>query len=264
MTALLDLSGITKTLRGQGAPRAILSGVDLTVHSGESVAILGRSGSGKSTLLSLIGLFDRPDGGRYLLGDRDITKVSERRAAALRSNEFGFVFQRFFLLKHLSAAQNVAMALVNGQGWQPRRKRRARVLEALDLVGIAHLAKQKPARLSGGEQQRVAIARALVRSPRVLLADEPTGALDTETGNLVIGALLSATERGCGLILVTHDWDHARRMQRVLRLQGGVLDPAEGHPATAHLSDEQTEPQSTDRVHTPAGKHAADSTEVLA
>ena len=179
-------AGLTKTLKGQSEPRTILAGVDLTVHSGESVAILGRSGSGKSTLLSLIGLFDRPDGGQYLLGGRDITRLPERKAAALRSAEFGFVFQRFFLLKHLTAAQNVAMALVNGQGWLPRRKRRAKVLAALDQVGIAHLAKHRPPRLSGGEQQRVAIARALVRQPRILLADEPTGALDTETGNLVI------------------------------------------------------------------------------
>src|SRR3954468_22944370 len=163
MTPLVEIEGLTKTLRGQGAPRPILSGVDLAVHSGESVAILGRSGSGKSTLLSLIGLFDRPDGGRYTLGGRDITRLPERRAAALRSAEFGFVFQRFFLLKHLTAAQNVAMALVNGQGWQPRRKRRARVMAALDQVDMAHLARQKPARMSGGEQQRVAIARALVR-----------------------------------------------------------------------------------------------------
>jgi putative ABC transport system ATP-binding protein len=225
-TALIQLTGITKTLKGQGKPRDILSGVDLTVHSGESVAILGRSGSGKSTLLSLIGLFDRPDGGEYLLGGRDITRISERRSAALRSTEFGFVFQRFFLLKHLTAAQNVAMALVNGQGWLPRRKRRAKAMAALDQVGIAHLAKQRPTRLSGGEQQRVAIARALVREPRMLLADEPTGALDTETGNLVIDALQSATVRGCGLILVTHDWDHATRMQRVLRLNDGVLGTA--------------------------------------
>jgi putative ABC transport system ATP-binding protein len=222
---LIELAGVTKTLRGQGEPRPVLTGVDLTLHSGESIAILGRSGSGKSTLLSLIGLFDRPDGGRYVLHGQDITRVSERRAAALRSAEFGFVFQRFFLLKHLTAAQNVAMALVNGQGWLGRRRRRATVLAALDRVGIAHLARHKPARLSGGEQQRVAIARALVREPRLLLADEPTGALDTETGNLVVDALHSATERGCGLILVTHDADHAARMGRVVRLTGGVLAP---------------------------------------
>ncbi len=223
MTPLIQLTGLTKTLKGQGAPRPILSGVDLTVHPGESVAILGRSGSGKSTLLSLVGLFDRADGGQYLLGDLDVTRLPERRAAALRSAHFGFVFQRFFLLKHLTAAQNVAMALVNGQGWLPRRKRRARAVAALDRVGIAHLAKHRPPRLSGGEQQRVAIARALVREPRLLLADEPTGALDTETGNLVIDVLSSATERGCGLILVTHDRAHAARMGRVLELSDGAL-----------------------------------------
>ncbi|MFD7659901.1 ABC transporter ATP-binding protein [Actinosynnema sp. NPDC059797] len=223
MTPLLTLTGITKTLKGQEEPRTILAGVDLTVHSGDSVAILGRSGSGKSTLLSLIGLFDRPDGGRYLLGEQDITRLPERRAAALRSAEFGFVFQRFFLLKHLTAAQNVAMALVNGQGWLPRRKRRAKVLAALDRVGIAHLAKHKPPRLSGGEQQRVAIARALVREPRIILADEPTGALDTETGNLVVEVLRRTTDHGCALVLVTHDVDHAAKMGRTFRLTGGVL-----------------------------------------
>jgi putative ABC transport system ATP-binding protein len=223
MTPLLQLTGVTKTLKGQQQARRILDGIDLTVHAGEGVAVLGRSGSGKSTLLSLIGLFDRADGGEYRLGDRDITRLSERRAAALRSAEFGFVFQRFFLLKHLTAAQNVAMALVNGQGWMPRRQRRAKVLAALDRVGIAHLARHRPPRLSGGEQQRVAIARALVREPRVLLADEPTGALDNETGSLVIDVLHSATRDGCGLILVTHDWEHATRMERVLRLDEGQL-----------------------------------------
>ncbi len=142
-------------------------------------------------------------------------------------------------------------------------------MEALDQVGIANLAKQKPARLSGGEQQRVAIARALVRSPRVLLADEPTGALDTETGNLVIDVVHAATERGCGLILVTHDWDHAARMQRVLRLVAGVLGPADNHPADQPPVDE---PDAHGRVHNtevldlPAvgltGKHAAEPTGV--
>ncbi|MET7394621.1 ABC transporter ATP-binding protein [Dactylosporangium sp. NPDC005572] len=226
MSPLIELVGVTKTLKGQQQPRTILAGVDLTVEPGESVAILGRSGSGKSTLLSLIGLFDRPDTGHYFMGGRDLARLPERKAAGLRSAEFGFVFQRFFLLKHLTAAQNVAMALVNGQGWLPRRKRKARTLEALDQVGIAHLAKHRPAKLSGGEQQRVAIARALVRNPSVLLADEPTGALDTETGNLVIEVMRAATERGCGLVLVTHDEAHAAKMHRVLRLQDGVLEPA--------------------------------------
>ncbi|MEV6632870.1 ABC transporter ATP-binding protein [Actinoplanes sp. NPDC051470] len=224
MTALIELGGIRKTLKGQKQPRVILDGVDLRVDPGESVAIVGRSGSGKSTLLSVLGLFDRPDEGSYLLHGQEISRLPERKAARLRSAEFGFVFQRFFLLKHLTAAQNVAMALVNGQGWLPRRERRRRVLAALEQVGIVHLAKNKPAKLSGGEQQRVAIARALVRDPRVLLADEPTGALDLETGTLVIDALHAATERGCGLILVTHDRDHAARMGRTLDLQNGVLN----------------------------------------
>jgi putative ABC transport system ATP-binding protein len=227
MSALIELTGVTKTLRGQEQPRDILSGVDLTLDRGQSVAILGRSGSGKSTLLSLIGLFDRPDGGMYTLDGRNITRLSERKAAALRSADFGFVFQRFFLLKHLTAAQNVAMALVNGQGWLPRRQRRKKIVAALDLVGIGHLANHRPPRLSGGEQQRVAIARALVREPRVLLADEPTGALDTETGNLVIDALHAVTDRECALILVTHDADHAKRMHRVFRLTDGKLSLAD-------------------------------------
>jgi len=223
VTTLIQLTGLAKTLKGQEEPRPVLTGVDLTLRAGESVAVLGRSGSGKSTLLSLIGLFDRADSGQYLLDGRDISRISERAAATLRSSDFGFVFQRFFLLKHLTAAQNVAMALVNGQGWLPRRHRRARVLAALDQVGIAHLAKQRPVRLSGGEQQRVAIARALVREPRIILAVEPTGALDTETGNVVVDALRAATDRGCALVLVTHDPDHAGRMGRVLRLHDGVL-----------------------------------------
>ncbi|MFI5897470.1 ABC transporter ATP-binding protein [Actinoplanes sp. NPDC051513] len=221
--ALIELTGITKVLKGQQEPRTILDGVDLTVRAGESVAIVGRSGSGKSTLLSVVGLFDRPDAGSYVLAGRDISRLPERRAAKLRSSHFGFVFQRFFLLKHLTAAQNVAMALVNGQGWLPRRERKRRVMAALEQVDIAHLAKNRPAKMSGGEQQRVAIARALVRNPRVLLADEPTGALDTETGTLVIDALLGATGRGCGLILVTHDRDHAARMGRILDLRDGRL-----------------------------------------
>jgi putative ABC transport system ATP-binding protein len=220
---MIELTGITKVLKGQTPVRTVLDGVDLSVAAGESVAVAGRSGSGKSTLLSVIGLFDRADGGTYRLDGRDITRLPERTAGTLRSSHFGFVFQRFFLLKHLTAAQNVAMALVNGQGWLPRRERRARVLEALDQVGIAALAKTRPARMSGGEQQRVAIARALVRRPKVLLADEPTGALDIETGTAVIDALLGATTRGCALVLVTHDRDHAARMNRTLDLVDGVL-----------------------------------------
>jgi putative ABC transport system ATP-binding protein len=232
MTALIELAGITKVLKGQQEPRTILAGVDLDVYAGQSVAIVGRSGSGKSTLLSVLGLFDRADEGTYRLDGQDITRLPERRAAKLRSSHFGFVFQRFFLLKHLTAAQNVAMTLVNGQGWQSRRHRRKRVMDALDQVGIADLAERQPDQLSGGEQQRVAIARALVRRPRIVLADEPTGALDAETGQLVMNVLTAVTERGCGLVLVTHDREHASSMHRTVRLTDGVLTGATAQVAT--------------------------------
>ena len=221
---LIRVTGLTKTLKGQDEPRTILDGVDLTLHSGESIAVLGRSGSGKSTLLSLIGLFDRPDGGQYLLGERDITRIAERKAAALRSSEFGFVFQRFFLLKHLTAAQNVAMALVNGQGWLPRRKRKARAMDALELMGIAHLAKHKPPRLSGGEQQRVAIARALANAPKVVLADEPTGNLDVHTAERVMNQLIRIVHQtGVAALVATHNLELAGRMDRVVRMDEGKL-----------------------------------------
>jgi len=248
VTALVQLSGLTKTLKGQEQPRTILAGVDLTVHSGEGVAILGRSGSGKSTLLSLIGLFDRADGGQYLLDGRDITRLSERRAAALRSREFGFVFQRFFLLKHLTAVQNVAMALVNGQGWLPRRKRKAKAMEALERVGIGHLAKHKPPRLSGGEQQRVAIARAVVNHPAVLLADEPTGNLDSLTSAEIMRVFQSLNQRGITIIMVTHELDIAAYAKRnVVMRDGRVLSDA---PVTRRLDSDQelTRLRQTDSV----------------
>ena len=224
MTALIQLTGLTKTLTGQEQPRTILDGVDLTLDRGQSVAILGRSGSGKSTLLSLIGLFDRPDGGTYELDGRDITRVSERRGAALRSAEFGFVFQRFFLLKHLTAAQNVAMAMVNGQGWQPRRKRRKQILAAMDLVGIAHLANHKPQRLSGGEQQRVAIARAVANAPRLLLADEPTGNLDPHTASHVFQTLVAIVRASrLAALIATHNLELADKMDRRLTIADGLV-----------------------------------------
>ena len=202
-------------------PTHALDGAEFSIHPGEVVAIMGPSGSGKSTLLHCLAGIVPPDSGSITYHGRELTTMSDAQRSALRRSEFGFVFQRFFLLKHLTAAQNVAMALVNGQGWSARRKRKQQVMEALEQVGIAHLAKSKPARLSGGEQQRVAIARALVRQPRVILADEPTGALDTETGNLVVEVLLNTTRQGCGLVLVTHDHDHARKMGRVLELRDG-------------------------------------------
>jgi len=223
MTAI-SARGLVKTFGEGRAERRVLDSVDLEVTAGEVVAILGRSGSGKSTLLSLIGLFDRADEGQYFLHGNDITKLPERRAAALRSAEFGFVFQRFFLLKHLTAAQNVAMALVNGQGWSARRKRRQQVMEALETVGIAHLAKSKPSRLSGGEQQRVAIARALISRPTVLFADEPTGNLDSASGAEILALLREAVELdGQTTLMVTHDPRAAAVADRVVFIADGRI-----------------------------------------
>ena len=180
---LIELTGITKVLKGQEEPRTILDGVDLTVSTR---ARAWRSSAAPAPARAPCSASSACSTGRTRAATCSPARTSagcpNGRRPSCAAPHFGFVFQRFFLLKHLTAAQNVAMALVNGQGWLPRRERRARVLEALDQVGIAHLAKSRPTRMSGGEQQRVAIARALVREPKVLLADEPTGALDTETG----------------------------------------------------------------------------------
>jgi len=223
--ALVVCDRVVRIYTGDGIEVQALQGLDLVVQRGELTALVGASGSGKSTLINILAGLDVPTAGTVKVAGRDIGALGQRERLDYRRRQVGFIWQQTSrnLLPYLTAAQNVAMALVNGQGWLPRRHRRAQVMAALEQVGIAHLAKNKPARLSGGEQQRVAVARALVRQPKVLLADEPTGALDTETGDHVIEVLHEATTRGCVLVLVTHDWDHARRMGRVLRLDGGTL-----------------------------------------
>lgn len=219
MTVLIEASGLTKTFPGLTSP--VLDGLDLTVHRGASTAILGRSGSGKSTLLSLLALFDRADSGTYRLDGRDVSAVPERAACRLRSEVFGFVFQRFFLLKHLTAHENVCLSLLNGHDVPGRTARATMANEALERVGIAHLAGRRPPALSGGEQQRVAIARALVREPQVILADEPTGALDEDTGADVVGLLRALSAQGTAVVMVTHDRAWAAAMDRVVHLHHG-------------------------------------------
>ncbi|MDV6013225.1 ABC transporter ATP-binding protein [Haloechinothrix sp. LS1_15] len=217
----MAMSGIGKSL-GQGATRQrVLDGMTVDVYEGQSMAILGRSGSGKSTLLSLMALFDSPDEGYYELDGRDVTRVPDAVAARLRSDTFGFVFQRFYLLHHLTAEENVAVPLLNGRDWTPGRRRRERARAVLAEVGLSELASRYPAQLSGGEQQRVAIARALLRQPRLVLADEPVGSLDSVTGSEVIELLRGLTRRGCGVVMVTHDESYANRMDRVLRIADG-------------------------------------------
>jgi putative ABC transport system ATP-binding protein len=224
--SLLSLTGISReVLLPDESVLPILTGVDLEVGPGEHVSIVGRSGSGKSTLLNLLGLLDTPTAGTYLLDGEPTDRLRPRRRSRLRGEVFGFVFQQFNLLPRRTAVENVAAPLLYARGRDYLRRRRA-AAEMLDLVGLGARADQVPERLSGGEQQRVAIARALVRRPRVVLADEPTGALDVETGAQVMALLDRATsETGAALITITHDLSVAALADRRYRLAGGRLSP---------------------------------------
>jgi putative ABC transport system ATP-binding protein len=236
--SLLDLRDVRRdVVLPDGSLLTVLTGVDLQIEAGEHVAVVGRSGSGKSTLLNLLGLLDSPTGGTYLLDGEPTDRLRARRRSRLRGEVFGFVFQQFNLLPRRTATENVAAPLLYARGRSYlRRTRTAR--EMLERVGLGARADQVPERLSGGEQQRVAIARALVRSPRVVLADEPTGALDVETGASVMALLAEvAAETGAALVTITHDHSVAALADRRFRLDAGHLTPltegAEVRAATA-------------------------------
>ena len=223
---LISLRGITRTFTVPDSPPLnILTGVDLDVHPGEHVAIVGRSGTGKSTLLNNLGLIDIPTSGSYHLTGIDTARLGEGRRAHLRGETFGFVFQSFNLISGLTTTENVAAPLLYDHGtafW----KRVSRAEGLLDSVGLASKAGQPIGRLSGGEQQRVAIARSLARRPRVILADEPTGALDVDTGAAVMDLLeKQCHDTGAALILITHDLAVAGRAHTQYRLEHGVLTP---------------------------------------
>ena len=226
MSPLLSLRGLTRTFQVPHAPDLhILTGVDLDVEPGEHIAIVGRSGTGKSTLLNILGLIDQPTSGTYTLEDQDATRLSEGRRARLRGATFGFVFQSFNLIEGLSTTENVAAPLLYDTGrsfWT----RTARAGELLDAVGLGDKVDSPIGLLSGGEQQRVAIARAVARRPRVILADEPTGALDVDTGTAVMELLeAQCAQRGAALIVITHDLAVAARASTQYRLDHGVLTP---------------------------------------
>ncbi|RZU32270.1 ABC transporter ATP-binding protein [Blastococcus saxobsidens] len=223
---LLALEGISRQVDlPDGSVLPILTGIDLTVAPGEHVSIVGRSGSGKSTLLNILGLLDTPSAGTYLLDGEPTDHLRARRRSRLRGEVFGFVFQQFNLLPRRTAVENVAAPLLYARGRDFLRRRRT-AAEMLDRVGLGGRADQVPERLSGGEQQRVAIARALVRAPRVVLADEPTGALDVETGAQVMALLAQATaENGAALVTITHDLSVAALAGRRFRLEAGRLSP---------------------------------------
>ena len=227
---MIRLEQLTKTFSTGGTEIHALAGVDLEIERGEFVAIMGQSGSGKSTMMNIIGLLDRPSEGRYLLQDRDVAALNEHTRARLRGRAFGFVFQSYSLLPRMSALEQVELPLIY-QGTPDRRRRAA---EALVRVGLADRIHHRPTELSGGEQQRVAIARSLVVDPLVLLADEPTGALDTATGHDIMTLLSELVDQqGLTVVLVTHEAEVAAFAHRSIRMRDGhiIEDSASPGPA---------------------------------
>jgi putative ABC transport system ATP-binding protein len=222
VTAALQAHGVTRTYQLDGVSVPALRGVSLLVEPGDYVAVVGPSGSGKSTLMHLLGGLDRPTSGQLLIDGRDVATLSAPEMAKLRNTTIGFVFQSFHLLARTSAVDNVALPLVYRGIRGSERRRRARA--TLERVGLGHRLDHRPNQLSGGEQQRVAIARALVTDPTVLLADEPTGNLDSATGLSVLGLLeeLNA-EHGVALVVVTHDRDIAARARRQIVMRDGEI-----------------------------------------
>jgi putative ABC transport system ATP-binding protein len=219
--ALIQIEDMTKVYQMGEVQVHALCGVSLAVHPGEYLAIMGASGSGKSTLMNMIGLLDRPTSGSYRIRGEETSKLGKRKLADLRNGEIGFVFQQFNLLPRVSARRQVELPLF--YAGTSRRKGREMADEALTLVGLADRADHRPDELSGGQQQRVAIARALVNKPSILLADEPTGALDSKTGAEVLDLVDELHTQGLTVIMVTHDPLVAQRAERVITLSDGLI-----------------------------------------
>jgi putative ABC transport system ATP-binding protein len=263
---LLQLAGVARSVQlPDGDNLDILTGIDLEVSVGDHVSIVGRSGSGKTTLLNILGMLDEPTAGTVSFEGRDVRGLSGRARDLARGRDIGFVFQQFNLLPGRTALEQVVMPLMYADGrmfW----RRRELAAEMLERVGLGGRLESKPEKLSGGEQQRVAIARALVRKPRLILADEPTGALDIDTGASVMSLLDQvATESGAALITITHDLHVAARARRHYRLDGGVLRPADlelAFAASTLVVDAKAE--AALGLTTPAGAEVAVTREVLA
>ena len=221
MKKLIDLSGINKSYRNGDQELQVLKNINLQVEEGEFLAIMGPSGSGKSTLMNIIGMLDRPSSGTYHLDGKEVARLGEKKSAKVRNQEIGFVFQQFFLLSKLNALQNVELPLIYAGVSQSKRKALAKqYLEKVELETRMH---HLPSELSGGQKQRVAIARALVNRPSIILADEPTGALDTKTGEQIMELLTELNKEGKTIIMVTHEPEIAAYAKRQIVIRDGVI-----------------------------------------